>query len=437
MMAQTEKIPRAPWWLYMRRLLFRPELWWRWISGERKSVSAESRFYVGDFEGALTQTSSHLRSHPEDMGVRVLAIGCAIELGNYEVASSHMGFIEQNNLTTDLEDQMHCFRYMLTKEKQSESAHIAVRHLDGLFLRIGCRPVRVRDVKGNRVFDALECNDSPIVRQTVDYPVLTEGPLVSVIMTSFNVESLVGISVASILNQGYSSLELIVVDDGSTDRTLDVLREWERKDKRVRIVSKRGNDGTYVSKNMGLMEARGKYVGFQDSDDWSHPDRLGKCISVLESRPGVFGLTTEWLRMTTEGDLVIQPTGRCAYRSLISLVMRRKEVLSRIGYFDSVRVEADVEYMKRLCILFGDRGVVEFPWVLSFGRKRSGSLTASPRIGMAREGARPARAKYRRAYRKWHGRVRRKGDGYMAFPLLERPFEAPEVVLPTREHRSG
>ena len=429
-MVWIKGIPPLPWSPYMRRLLLRPGLWWRWITGERRSVSAESRFYVGDFEGALRQATWHLASYPDDVGVRVLAICCATELGSYEIARLHMGLVERATLAADLKDQVHCLRYMLAMREQPALARTAIRHLDNLFLGIGCRPVRMEEVEGIRVFDALQCDDIPAVSRCDSYPVLTEGPLVSVIMTSFNVEQLVGTSIASILSQGYSPLELIIVDDGSTDGTLKALYEWQDKDKRVRIVAKRVNEGTYVSKNMGLTVARGKYVAFQDSDDWSHPDRLGKSISVLESQPHVLGVTTKWIRMTTEGDMVIQPTGRCAYRSCISLVMRREEVLSRVGYFDSVRAEADVEYIKRLCVVFGDRGVVECPWLLSFGRKRSGSLTASSRIGLVRDGGRPARAKYRRAYRKWHGRVRRSGKGYMPFPLCERPFEVPQVMLP-------
>ena len=196
-------------------------------------------------------------------------------------------------------------------------------------------------MKNGSVFDALSSSGKVVPHRAVEYGPLTEGPLVSVVMTTFNVEQFVTTAVMSILNQNYPHLEVIVVDDCSRDGTLTELQGLARNDARMRVIAKSGNDGTYVSKNLGIGKARGKYVALQDSDDWSHPDRLGKSIAVLEARPDVVALTTEWVRMTTDGNLVIQSTGKCAYRSCISLVLKRKEVLSRAGFFDSVRAEGD------------------------------------------------------------------------------------------------
>ena len=74
-------------------------------------------------------------------------------------------------------------------------------------------------------------------------------------------------------------------------------------------------------------------MAFQDSDDWSHPDRIGKSIAVLTSEPEIVALTTNWVRMTTQGDFMLKRTNRYSYKSCISLVFRRKEVLQRSGFF--------------------------------------------------------------------------------------------------------
>ncbi len=92
-------------------------------------------------------------------------------------------------------------------------------------------------------------------------------------MTSYNVEQYFGTAVRSILQQSYSNLELIIVDDASTDSTPQLLMEIERSDPRVKVILKTTNDGTYVSKNTGLLQAQGEIIALQDSDDWSHPDR--------------------------------------------------------------------------------------------------------------------------------------------------------------------
>ena len=261
------------------------------------------------------------------------------------------------------------------------------------------------------------------------YPPLCDGPLVSVVMTAYNVERLVKTSVMSILNQNYRNLELIVVDDCSTDGTLETLRRLKEQDERMQVVAKDTNEGTYVSKNLGMLRANGEFMAFQDSDDWSHPDRLGKSIAVLTSEPEIVALTTNWVRMTTEGDLILKSTNRYAYKSCISLVFRRKEVLQRSGFFDCVRAGADTEFEIRNGILFGEHRVVTYAWPLAFGRVRPESITADAEYGLARYGGKPIREEYRKACRKWHEEIRRGHDGYMPFPLRERPFDAPSKIL--------
>ena len=340
-----------------------------------------------------------------------------------------MRFVDNDRIPVGMETQLPCLRYIIDKEASSEGAQVAIRQLDQLFVRIGCRPVCISEVHGNRVFDSLSFINVWTAREETDCPPIRDGPLVSVIMTTFNVECFVEVSIMSILNQIYRCLELIVVDDCSTDGTLGVLRNLENKDERIRVITKTDNDGTYVSKNIGLKQARGAYVAFQDGDDWSHPERLGKSIAMLEVRKNVVAMTTEWVRMTTEGDLAIQVSGECAYRACISLVMRREEVLSRVGFFDSVRGGADAEYIERLKVVFGDDAVLELPWLLCFGRKHSGSLTGQPGLELVRGVPGSNRMKYRRAYRRWHSGIKSGRDGYMPFPLGRRPFEAPEAML--------
>ena len=241
-------------------------------------------------------------------------------------------------------------------------------------------------------------------------------------MTAYNVEHLVGTSVKSILNQNYRNLELIVVDDCSTDGTLEALRLMEGEDERMQVIVKDRNDGTYVSKNMGMLRANGEYVAFQDSDDWSHPDRLGKSIAILASSPEIVALTTNWVRMTAEGNMVLQNSSRYSYKACISLVFRRKEVLQRSGFFDSVRAEGDTEFEKRISILFGEHRVVNYSWPA--GRSAAYAPDRSPPIrssGWCGAEAGRFERNTRKAYRKWHGNIGSGQDGYMPFPLRERP----------------
>lgn len=421
------------WQLVVQRLRKQPSLLFRWMTGEHNALSARSRFYTGDFEGALKKAISHLSSRPNDSRIRAFAVFCAIELGYLECAKRNMELLDITQAPMELVKQIPCLKYMLKKADNEQGIHMAVIQFDEMFLSMGCRPVRFREVSKSRIFDSLSSEDRscPLpASSAVEYKPLSEGPLVSVVMTAFNVENFIATSVWSILKQGYRSLELIVVDDCSTDGTTEVLRQLEQEDLRLHVISKARNEGTYVSKNLGLMQAKGKYVAFQDGDDWSHPDRIGKSVAVLEDRSDVSAMTTEHVRMTTEGDLAVTASGRCTYLSHISLVFRREQVLSRAGFFDSVRVAADTEYIERLKIILGAKSVLAFPWLLNFTRQRPESLTGDSRFTLIRGVAGPVRMKYRKAYMKWHSSIKDGRSGYMPFPLRGRPFEAPEVMLP-------
>lgn len=393
-------------------------------------------FLLGDFGAAMDLALSNLDSCPDDAEARMLVVGCAIELGDLECARRHLHRLDAGSLPDCLGEQLPFFRYTLAKGSAPNGPVQAIRHLDELYLALGCQPIRVEPIRSRDPFDSLAPVATTEPRCRDGYPPLCDGPLVSVVMTAYNVERLVKTSVMSILSQNYRNLELIVVDDCSTDGTLEALRLLEEEDERMQVIAKDTNDGTYVSKNLGMLRARGDFMAFQDSDDWSHPDRLGKSIAVLASEPEIVALTTNWVRMTTGGDLILKGTNRYAYKSCISLVFRRKEVMQRSGFFDSVRAGADTEFEIRNAILFGERRVATYAWPLAFGRVRPESITADAEYGLARYGGKPIREEYRRACRKWHEQIRRGHDGYMPFPLRKRPFDAPGRILATTRPRA-
>jgi len=107
-------------------------------------------------------------------------------------------------------------------------------------------------------------------------------PKVSVVIPSYNHAAYVGDAVASVLNQSESDLELIVVDDGSSDHTLDILHAVT--DPRLRVVPQ-ANQGAHAAINRGLREAVGRYLAILDSDDTYHPNRLEKALEILETEP--------------------------------------------------------------------------------------------------------------------------------------------------------
>lgn len=104
---------------------------------------------------------------------------------------------------------------------------------------------------------------------------ITEKPLVSVIVPVYNAEKYLPACLDSICNQTLQELEIIVVDDGSTDKSGEIADEYAVRDERIKVVHKRnGNPG--ATRNVGLRFVTGEYVGFVDSDDWIEPEMYNK-----------------------------------------------------------------------------------------------------------------------------------------------------------------
>ena len=96
--------------------------------------------------------------------------------------------------------------------------------------------------------------------------------LISVIIIAYNVENYIRKCLDSVVNQTYTNLEIIIVDDASTDKTDDICREYQKTDKRIKYIRHRTNRGQAIARNTGLDNATGDYIGFIDSDDYVLPD---------------------------------------------------------------------------------------------------------------------------------------------------------------------
>ena len=113
------------------------------------------------------------------------------------------------------------------------------------------------------------------------------GPLVSVVMPVYNTAQYLAEAVDSILAQSYQDFELIAVNDGSRDRSPDILDRYRKLDSRVRVLNHGTNQGIPASRNRGMLDARGKYIAVMDSDDISVRDRLSKQVTFMETHPEV------------------------------------------------------------------------------------------------------------------------------------------------------
>lgn len=198
-------------------------------------------------------------------------------------------------------------------------------------------------------------------------------------------ERYVGEAVDSVLAQSFRDLELLVVDDGSTDRTVEIVRE--RADPRVRVLSNARNLGLAPSLNVGLAEARGAFVARLDADDVALPARLARQVAFMDANRDV-ALLGSWYREMaadgTSGAPVRVPTGHwdlrwhlCLYSPFAhsAMLWRRELVAREIGSYDErLTYSMDYDLWRRIAErLF----VANVPEYLVRLRAHAGSMTST------------------------------------------------------------
>jgi len=113
----------------------------------------------------------------------------------------------------------------------------------------------------------------------------SEKPLVSVLMTAYNREKFIAAAIESVLASSYTSFELIVVDDGSSDSTVSIAKDYARRDERIRVHINEKNLGDYPNRNRAATHATGKYLKYLDSDDLIYEHGLEVFVRCMEQHP--------------------------------------------------------------------------------------------------------------------------------------------------------
>ena len=205
------------------------------------------------------------------------------------------------------------------------------------------------------------------------------APLVSVLMPVYNAEQFVAEAVASILEQSFGDFELLVLDDSSDDRSLEVVEEVCAGDPRVRIVCER-HAGLAVRLSEGLAAARGDLVARQDADDASRPERFAMQVDYLRRHPECSAVGTGALLVDPEGRpirerqrplthaeieaVLFSGQGNALYHS--AAMFRRADLLAAGGYRPETEPAEDVDLYLRLA----ERGrLANLPEILLLSRQ--------------------------------------------------------------------
>lgn len=284
-------------------------------------------------------------------------------------------------------------------------------------------PIRLNDQPGT-IFERLSCDDLLAV---------TGGPLISVIMPAWNAETTIRKAAQSILDQTWRNLELLIVDDASTDRTWAEIQSIAAADTRVKAIRNKVNVGPYVSKNIALRMAAGEWITGHDADDWAHPQRLARHALQAE-REGKEASVTYMVRLRPNG-AITHIRGQntfsidgVARKALISCFFRAATLQSRLGNWDSVRFGADSEMIARAQLVLGD-SFAEFSQIGMLCLDLENGLTGHPDYGISDQGLSPIRIEYRASWQAWHAAEVTPDKGFLEFPPDYRRFSVPNSMI--------
>ena len=182
-----------------------------------------------------------------------------------------------------------------------------------------------------------------------------DNPKISVIMSVYNGEKYLREAIESILNQTFTDFEFIIVNDGSTDDTLEIIQSYN--DERIKIINNEQNIGLTKSLNKALKQAKGKYIARQDADDVSLPNRFEEQIKYLEEHSEIAVLGTSKYVINKDGKILrkviaLSDPGKILFNDNAfthGSVMLKKAVVDKLGYYNELfRYSQDYELWLRI-----------------------------------------------------------------------------------------
>jgi glycosyltransferase involved in cell wall biosynthesis len=376
----------------------------------------------GDYERALDHLLMRRLVYPwarRETPHIVVEIEVLLKLGRVDAASRIIeDAIKDVGESTEL-----CFcaaNVLGSRLEQTQADQLRLGWLNKPLEAAGLGPIQLKDLSKSLSIDNIWAPSVGPHRRCCDAKI-------SVLMPAYNAEETIGTAIDSVLAQTWTGLELLIVDDGSRDRTWSIIQSSAMRDPRVVPIRHSRNRGAYAARNTALGQASGDFVTVHDSDDWSHPQKMAlQVLSLLEN--GGVAIATNKIRVDRHLNIANRPHGSILNECYASLMMRRAEVID-LGGWDESRMGADAELWNRLLRKHDAKKTILKPKIpLAFYLTRPESLTNQALIGLATHHF-GARRQYTEAYKYWHEIERMKPQPDWSMREMRR-FPVPSICKP-------
>jgi len=314
---------------------------------------------------------------------------------------------------------------VVTGERTAEGEARVLEQINKIYRHFGLAEIEKRDPAAELSIDNLRGKD---IKDRFD-----PDNKVTVIVPAYNAADTIDTALIGLAEQSWRNLEVLVVDDCSTDETAAVVEAFCVKDDRFKLIRQATNGGSYACRNRALDEASGHYVTIHDGDDWSHPQKIETLVEAQLRDPAPYKMSM-WVRtypeMTFYGGIfqfvnLLSPD--------LSSALFRREVFEKCGKWDLSRVSADTEMIWRVERIFeGDRSksmsrrvLAQCP--LAFGRLLQTSLTQTGATDM-RTMFHGVRREYREAAEFWHKNLVPEKAAEFFSQAVPPYFPAPSII---------
>lgn len=221
------------------------------------------------------------------------------------------------------------------------------------------------------------------------------SPMVTVLMPVYNGAPFLGEAISSVLAQTFNDFELLIIDDGSTDNSADIVRA--HADERIRLIRNDRNLGLIASLNKGIDLAKGSFIARMDCDDRMHPERLAKQVKAMLAEPGIAVLATYVEFINTDGEVFgnWDTDRKATTEDAIAAMLPRTNciahpsVMIRRGALGSMRYAADQDGAEDwdlwMRLRSRDLRIAKLPEVLLYYRVHAGSIMAGSKRQLSLE----------------------------------------------------
>ena len=215
-------------------------------------------------------------------------------------------------------------------------------------------------------------------------------PLISVITPTYNSERFIRKTIESAQAQTYTNWEMIIVDDCSTDRTVEIIEELKEHDSRIQLIKLNENCGPAIARNVAIERAKGRYLAFWDCDDQWMPEKLEKQLKFMQEHRIAFSFT-KYMKIKEDGsekNLIVDIPNEVNYKQLLKhnvigclTVMLDIEM---IGEVKMINIRSRQDFVLWLTICKRGFTAYGFQEVLSKYRVVKGSLSSN-KLKMAKQ----------------------------------------------------